>query len=108
MDREKTERYSLKHGGQMDTRQKGNRELAKIIKARIEEMAAQSKNEHDPYEYVKKVFVPRREGGQCTVSVYSIPPQKCAYPYHYHTKNEEVFLFCRETVCCVYLKGNSL
>ena len=49
------------------------------------------RDRHDPYEYVKKVFVPRREGGQCTVSVYSIPPQKCAYPYHYHTKNEEVF-----------------
>ena len=75
----------------MNTRRKGTENMAKIIKARIEEMAAQHKNEHAPYEYVKKVFVPRREGGQCTVSVYSIPPQKCAYPYHYHTKNEEVF-----------------
>ena len=91
----------------MNTRRKGTENMAKIIKARIEEMAAQHKNEHAPYEYVKKVFVPRREGGQCTVSVYSIPPQKCAYPYHYHTKNEEVF-FCRETVSCVHLKENRL
>src|SRR5690606_31385298 len=27
----------------------------------------------------------------CKISLYEIPPQKAAYPYHYHTKNEEAF-----------------
>ena len=48
------------------------------------------KREHPDYEYYRRDFVPR-EGHGCKVSIYELPPGKSAYPYHYHTKNEEVF-----------------
>ena len=69
--------------------------MAVVKKARMEEMESKHKNEHDPYVYTQRVFVPKREGGQCAVSVYTIEPGKSAYPYHYHTKNEEVFYILR-------------
>lgn len=62
-----------------------------IKKAQIDEIVCKHKSEHDGYEYYKKEFVPRSEAKQCIVSIYEIPPGKSAYPYHYHTKNEEVF-----------------
>lgn len=57
----------------------------------INNMAGKHKCEHDGYEYRRHVFVPRDRTKQCTVSVYEIPPQKTAYPYHWHTKSEEVY-----------------
>lgn len=65
--------------------------MDKIIWAKIDGMQAKHKCEHSDYEYFKKTVVPRRDGGGCTVNVYEIPPKKSAYPYHYHTQNEEVF-----------------
>lgn len=51
----------------------------------------QHKNEHGGFEYYKKEIVPRNANRQSVVSVYEIPPQKSAYPYHYHCKNEETY-----------------
>lgn len=65
--------------------------MADILQARINEIASTHKNEHDKYEYSRKEFLPRGTANQCKVSVYEIPPMKSAYPYHYHTQNEEVF-----------------
>lgn len=49
------------------------------------------KAEHEPYEYNKYEITSRQEFDQCYVAIYEIPPQKCNYPYHYHTENTEVF-----------------
>jgi uncharacterized cupin superfamily protein len=49
------------------------------------------KNEHKDYEYYKRELVTSSDNGQCAVSVYEIPPGKAAYPYHFHTQNEENF-----------------
>lgn len=69
--------------------------MADILQARIHEMTSRHKNEHKKYEYLKKEFLPRGTADQCVVSVYEIPPHKSAYPYHYHTQNEEVFYIIR-------------
>lgn len=62
-----------------------------ILKIRMPDISPKHKAEHDGYEYYKRELVPQRDSGQCAVSVYEIPPKKAAYPYHYHTKNEESF-----------------
>jgi uncharacterized cupin superfamily protein len=62
-----------------------------IIIANTNSIMSQHKNEHKDYEYYKNMIVDGESGGQCNVSIYKIPPGKAAYPYHYHTKNEEVF-----------------
>lgn len=49
------------------------------------------KKEHEPYEYYKYQVTPMDKNSKCCVAVYKIPPQKSAYPYHYHVNNEEVF-----------------
>ena len=49
------------------------------------------KNEHEGYEYFREHIVPRDAAEQCVVSAYRLPPGKAAYPYHWHTQNEEVF-----------------
>lgn len=59
--------------------------------ANINDIPSEHKCEHEEYEYIKRRFLPRSEAKQCTVSVYTIPPGKSAYPYHFHIKNEEVF-----------------
>ena len=38
----------------------------------------------------KRVLLPRGLA-QCVAVLYEIPPGKVAYPYHYHTKDEELF-----------------
>jgi uncharacterized cupin superfamily protein len=48
------------------------------------------KNIHPPYEYTKFIVKPG-EDGSCCVTIYEIPPAKAGYPYHYHSKNEEIF-----------------
>ncbi|MDD3921820.1 MAG: cupin domain-containing protein [Eubacteriales bacterium] len=57
----------------------------------VKDIPSGHKCEHHDYEYDKQRFLPRSESRQCTVSIYTVPPQKSAYPYHFHTKNEEVF-----------------
>lgn len=65
--------------------------MDEIKQANITNIPQKYKAEHAEYQFTKRVFLPRNEASQCTVSVYEIPPQKAAYPYHYHAKNEEVF-----------------
>ena len=56
-----------------------------------EDLSLEHKEGTSDYEYYKRSFLPRGYAEQCIVNIYEIPPQKSAYPYHYHHKNEEVF-----------------
>lgn len=70
---------------------RGYMKMDDIIITNANAVSPKHKNEHKDYEYYKKVIVSGESGGQCDVSIYEVPPGKAAYPYHYHTKNEEVF-----------------
>lgn len=65
--------------------------MSEIKHSRTEDIAAIHKCEHEDYEYFRRKFVPFGAAKNTLVSVYEIPPQKAAYPYHYHHKNEETF-----------------
>ena len=65
--------------------------MSEIKHSRIDEIEVKHKCEHEDFEYYRRDFVPRGSAAQCKVSIYEIPPMKSAYPYHYHTKNEETF-----------------
>lgn len=65
--------------------------MSEIKQSRIDEIDVKHKCEHEDFEYYRRDFVPRGSASQCKVSIYELPPMKSAYPYHYHTKNEEVF-----------------
>jgi uncharacterized cupin superfamily protein len=65
--------------------------MDEIIIKRVMDITATHKEEHENYEYNRCGLVPIRKDGQCKISLYEIPPKKAAYPYHYHTKNEETF-----------------
>ena len=43
------------------------------------------------FEYERKEFLSKHDHANMVAGVYTIPPQKAAYPYHYHTRREEVF-----------------
>ncbi len=73
--------------------------MDEIIKINIQDMPSVHKNEHDGYEYFKRELVPNDNAQLCEISVYLIPPGKSAYPYHYHTENEEAFYI---------MKGNGI
>lgn len=62
-----------------------------ILRLQPQSIPPEHKNDHPDYEYYKRVLIPKGQAEQCAVSLYEIPPGKSAYPYHYHTKNEEVF-----------------
>lgn len=65
--------------------------MDEILKVRFQDVPLKHKNEHPGYEYYKRELVPKGNAQQCSISVYEIPPGKSAYPYHYHTRNEEAF-----------------
>jgi uncharacterized cupin superfamily protein len=65
--------------------------MDEIRKVKFQEIPQKHKSEHPGYEYYKRELVPKGDARQCAVSVYEIPPGKSAYPYHYHTMNEEAF-----------------
>lgn len=65
--------------------------MSKIIRTKATDVLPKHKNEHEGYEYYKRELVPKGAARQCAVSLYEIPPGKAAYPYHYHTQNEESF-----------------
>lgn len=77
-----------------------------ILKVRIRDIPLKHKCEHDGYEYYKRELVHRNEPHQCTISVYEIPPGKSAYPYHYHTSNEEAFYILSGTGLLKTSSGN--
>ena len=62
-----------------------------IKHAKIEDIPASHRAEHEGYEYFRRKFVPFGEAKQTHVCVYEIPPGKAAYPYHFHYKTEETF-----------------
>jgi len=62
-----------------------------IIHIKINNIKAEHKNIHKGYEYYRRLLVPYGYAGQCKINVYEIPPGKSAYPYHYHSQNEEAF-----------------
>jgi uncharacterized cupin superfamily protein len=62
----------------------------KIIISNAESIPARHE-EHQKYEYFKHLIVPKKSENQCTVSIMEIPPQKSAYPYHFHMGITEVF-----------------
>lgn len=65
--------------------------MSQIKHAKIEEIPARHKCEHEDYEYFRRRFIPFGEAKNTLVSVYEIPPGKSAYPYHFHHNNEETF-----------------
>jgi uncharacterized cupin superfamily protein len=65
--------------------------IEEILQTNTHDVPAKHRSRHDPYEYYKRELVPLGQAEQCAVSLYEVPPGKSAYPYHYHTKNEEVF-----------------
>lgn len=73
--------------------------MDEILKIKIQDIPLKHKNEHDGYEYFKRELVPKGNTQRCAISVYMIPPGKSAYPYHYHTENEEAFYI---------IKGNGI
>lgn len=57
----------------------------------MQNMEVKHKCDHEGYEYYRRKFVPFGAAKNTLVSIYEIPPNKAAYPYHYHHKNEETF-----------------
>ena len=62
-----------------------------ITHVNINDLVGEVTDKHPPFAYKKSVVVPRTKEGKCIVAVYEIEPGKSAYPYHWHTENEEVF-----------------
>lgn len=65
--------------------------MKNILITKLNDVMPKHKKEHKDYEYFKRELVPRSQSDKCVVSVYEVPPGKSAYPYHYHTQNEECF-----------------
>ena len=55
---------------------------------RIEAVPAEQVSRHPTYEHEKRRLV---KTDRCQVTYYELPPGKSAYPYHFHTAEEEVF-----------------
>ena len=68
-----------------------------IIITRAEDVEVIHRKDHGNYEYYVRRLVPVRKDGQCKISLYEIPPNQSAYPYHCHTKNEETFYILQGT-----------
>lgn len=43
------------------------------------------------FAYGRQEFLSKQEQANMVASVYTLPPGKAAYPYHHHTRREEVF-----------------
>lgn len=65
--------------------------MDEILHINPHDIPPKHKSLHDGYEYYKRELVSAKHAVQSTISLYEIPPGKSAYPYHYHTKNEEAF-----------------
>ena len=62
-----------------------------VLITNASKLTAKHQNEHEGYEYFKKVVLSGDNGDKCNLSVYEILPGKSAYPYHYHYQSEEAF-----------------
>ena len=65
--------------------------MSEIKHSKIGDIPVSHKCEHEGYEYFRRKVIPFGSAKNTLVSVYEIPPQKAAYPYHFHYKNEETF-----------------
>lgn len=65
--------------------------MKEMIHLHVDNVQSEHKQEHENYEYSKRKLLPRGAAADCVVAIYEIPPGKSAYPYHYHTKNEETY-----------------
>jgi len=62
-----------------------------LLHININDLTGETKDVHPPFAYKRSAVVPRTKEGKCIVAVIEIEPGKSAYPYHWHTENEEVF-----------------
>ena len=71
-----------------------------IIIKNLSDIPAKQEKTHPLYEHRKSEVTDSRYkyeaaspsgGNQTVVAFYTLPPGKSAYPFHYHTANEEVF-----------------
>lgn len=65
--------------------------MSDIRQAKPSDIEGVERRRHEGYGYIKRAFVGVGQAKRCAVSVYELLPGKSAYPYHYHTLNEEVF-----------------
>lgn len=63
---------------------------SKITIANIEDTPSKHES-YQNYEYFKHLIVSKKSENQCTVAIMEIPPQKSAFPYHFHAGITEVF-----------------
>jgi len=70
-------------------------DMSETIHKKITDIPSKHENKHERYEYYRKSLIPHGVAEQCKASVYEIPPGKSAYPYHYHTQNEETFFIIK-------------
>jgi len=68
--------------------------MADILHINPDNVPRKHKHAHPGYEYTRRDLLPRGMA-RCVASLYEIPPGKAAYPYHYHTQNEECFYILR-------------
>ncbi|MCL2532315.1 MAG: cupin domain-containing protein [Oscillospiraceae bacterium] len=61
-----------------------------ILHQNIDDVPVKHKCKHEGYEYRRQDLIPMRQAN-CMASRYELPPGNAAYPYHYHTQNEEFF-----------------
>ncbi len=64
--------------------------MDKIIR-RAENVQQEAEREGEKYQFSRSKVVSLGESRNCKVAVYTIAPGKAAFPYHYHTLDEEVF-----------------
>lgn len=66
--------------------------MSKIKHMNIQDIPSQHVSMHDGYEYHRRNFTVLGEDAKDSlVGIYTLPPGKSNYPYHYHKKNEEIF-----------------
>jgi len=61
-----------------------------ILHQNIDDIPVKRKCEHEGYAYLQQDLIPMRHAN-CMAALYEVPPGNAAYPYHYHTQNEELF-----------------
>jgi len=61
-----------------------------ILHTHIDDIPEKHKCAHEGYEYRRRDLTSRGQA-KLMASRYEIPPGKAAYPYHWHTQNEELF-----------------
>ena len=61
-----------------------------ILHRNLEETEEQH-SQNGRFEYIRRELLSKHDNANMVAGLYTIPPHKAAYPYHYHTRREEVF-----------------